>query len=142
MREQGKVEAGGPQSEQTRESPEEAYRRALPPEFVSVIGQAAPEIVGMLLQNHPQMSTPLMTAINQLRGHGFAQQAVAAASRATLHKPVPEADKTPESRQAQQPASTPSPTPAHAEPKVPPEVRKMRAIAVGINSRPPFRTRA
>lgn len=127
MREQGKGETRGQQSEQPRESPEEAYRRALPPEFVSVIGQAAPEIVGMLLQNHPQMSTPLMTAINQLRGHGFAQQAIAAATRA--HKPVPQADETPASHQAQQPASTPTPPPAHAEPKVPPEVRKMRAVA-------------
>jgi hypothetical protein len=141
MREQGKAQASEQQAEQSRESPEEAYGRALPPELVSVIGQAAPEIVGMLLQNHPQMSMPLMAAINQLRGHGFAQQALAAATRAPLHKPVPEADGTPASHPAQQPASPPPPPPAHAEPKVPPEVRKMRAVAGGINSRPPSRTR-
>jgi len=108
MREQGKSEASGQRSEQARESPEEAYRNALPPEFVSVIGQAAPEIVGMLLQNHPQMATPLMPAINQLRGHGFAQLRRIRPNTRRPHQPL---------------------FPAHAEPRVPPEVRKMRAIA-------------
>lgn len=129
---QGKGEASAAQSEQRRESPGKAYRSALPPEFIAVIGRATPEIVGALIQNHPQLSTPLMTAINQLRGHGFAQQAVAAAARATLHKPTPiaaEPATIPTMHQAQQPATTPTPPPARAEPKVSAELRKMRAVA-------------
>jgi hypothetical protein len=128
LREQGKGEARTQQSEPPRDSDEIAYRRALPPELVSIIGQAAPEIVGMMLRNHPQMSTPLMTAINQLRGHGFAQQAVAAATRGMLHKPMPPADE-PHAAHEARPVSRRSPPSARTESNVPPEVRKTRAVA-------------
>jgi hypothetical protein len=81
-----------------------------------------------MLRNHPQMSTPLMTAINQLRGHGFAQQAVAAATRGMLHKPMPPADE-PHAAHEARPVSRRSPPSARTESNVPPEVRKTRAVA-------------
>ena len=71
-----------------------------------------------------------MTAVNQLRGHGFAKQAIAAAMRAPLHKPVPKSDETAASHESYEATSTvpQSPT-AIAEPTSSPEVRRMRAIA-------------
>lgn len=126
MREQGKSEAGA--TPQPQVTPEEKFSKAIPAEFVSVVGQAAPEIVGMLLQNHPQLAAPLMTAINQLRGHGFAQQAIAAASAHPQHRPTPTGDDARAPHQSPESVGAGTPAP-QAKSHVDPKLREARAVA-------------
>jgi len=59
----------------------------LPPEFVAMIGGASPEVVGRMLHAHRQLTAPLMSVVQHIRGNAFAQQALALASTHPLQKP-------------------------------------------------------
>lgn len=85
----------------------------LPPPFVSMIGQASPDVVATLLHTHPQLVAPILAVVQQLRGNAFAQLAVATASTHPLHRPAPD-EQPSASKHHPAPQATPANTPEPA----------------------------
>jgi hypothetical protein len=82
----------------------------LPPEFVAVVGHASPDAIAAMLETHPQLAGPILAAVHQLHGNGFAQ---AALTTHHLRKPAAQETHPPTPNHPQDAHNVAAPTDAH-----------------------------